>query len=478
MSFGFGFGLAPTVAAPHVEEAETPLTLLFQDTFVGSSGLLSAHDPTGEIWLWDNWQVGGHSGVAWSLSGSNTVSQTDYPTAGEGIRSYFAYIQAPSNEPLVKATFTSPSETQWANGVIARMSDATNYWTARLNARNDRLELVRVQSGSENVEQFASFTTAENTTYTVELECVGNTLVARCGATVTATETNTFNQSKTRVGLAERVALNGGHGIFSSFSVEHAPGASATASRIFYCPAAAGIAFEFDGAADESGTSGTNHDSVNDVFALEITATGAENPPSGVRLDCHFDDTGQTPSKKDDSAVKNIPDVSVHRCYYWIPLTERVGSFWLLWQMKQRLTTMETIPLIAFNLGWNGSQMVTEINNNIDTDGSYNGAMPDLSTVNYVFPASEWVQCDFYYKWHATDGRFAMWMNGDLIYDFNHIRTMLVEPPENLDPVQFDRSCGPGHYAEELEPNTVEILVTRYAVSVPSVFGELLPKEV
>lgn len=481
MSFGFGFGLAPTVVAPW-DVAETPLTLLLHDQFTGAAGLLSDHDPD-TVWFWDNWQVGGHSGVAWSLSGSGTVSQTDYPTGGEGIRSYVAYIQAASNEALVKTTFTSPtSETQWAGGVIARMSDANNYWVARLNARNDLLELSRVQGGSENVEQSKAFVTAENTEYTVEIECVGDTIVARCGAVVTDPETNTFNNTKTRVGLQERVALNGGHCIYSSITVEHAPGASATASRIFYSPANASVATEWDGTADITGTGSSAHNSTLDIYEAEITAdgTGADD---GVRFDFHCDDTGVTPTKKAASALKNLPDFAMHSWYVWIPLTQRLGSFWLLWQQKQRQTDSSTFPLLSWNLGWNGAAMITEINCNIvQATGAFDNDAPDLSTTHYVFPDSDWVRVDIYYKWHETDGRFAMWLDGRLIYDFNHVRTMCSIPPEDWVAGHFPRTGGPANYGPNLlnvgaSNNTVKTFMDNYSIAVPAYFGERLPDE-
>lgn len=457
-------------------EAEEQPVLLLHDQFSGT-GLLANHDPD-TVWHWDNWQaVGSTAGGAFTLNGSGGVSNTFNPASGTHL--FGAIIQVASNEVNLEVTLTTPATGSFVVGAMFRYVSLSNFFYVRLNSTTGLVELVH-NTGSEIVRASVAMTLTNDTEYTIGARCVGSNITAYAtgsGGTVTATpyDAGSTNRFATICGIVEIATPTSTHSTFTNFRAQHAEGASVTKSRIFYSPAEAAIASEWDGAPDISGTASATHNSTLDIYEAQITANGT-GANDGVRFDFHCDDTGQTPAKKASNALKNLPDFAVHTWYVWIPLTERVGSFWLLWQQKQRITGNSTLPLISLNLGWNGSAMVTEMNNNI-TNGAYDENAPDLSSSGVVFPPSEWVRVDMYYKWHATDGRVALWIDGTLVYDFDHIATMLSTPVEDLQPGHFPRTGGPGHYASHLSPNTVKIFLDTYSVHVPSAFGELPPDE-
>lgn len=439
--------------------------LLLHDQFSGSGALVD-HNPD-TVWMWDNWQHTGQVGEVWTLNGSGGVSQTGNPASGT--RAHYAYILAASNEPLARVAVRTPSSGNFRCGVLAR-----GVWVAFLNKSNNRLELV--ESGV--VRAFvAAGTLLNNTEYTIELECFGTTLIAR-GADVEVSYTSSVNQTKFHVGLVEDVGVTDGHPDFLSLRVRSSAQASPLASRIFYAPADALPAAEWDEVAI-SGTGGSGRSTANGGGAHYGTITANNTQDSGVRFQYQADESGQTPSKQAANAPKNLPDEAYYTCYYYIPsVIERLGTWWLLMQMKQRAADGGTYPVYFLGGGYTAPNMHAELDTNMDIDGSHSSILPDLSDVHFTFPAGQWVRVDMLYKWGVADGRLAFWMDNELMWDFPNIQTIFTEPPADWVFTQHPRQWSPAHYSRYLNPATSTIYLSNAAVSVGGRLPDDYPAEV
>lgn len=435
-------------AVQEPQEEESPL--LLHDTFDGSAGPLSGHNPT-PVWTWDGWQYASTAAAAgWALNGSGGVSQTTYPTAGQNIQSFFAFSQVATTDPHLTGSLMSPASGGWRNGFVFRYVNSNNYTGLRVNSTNNLAELYTVVAGNLVVQDSAAMTASFSTLFAFEVDCVGTDIVATVnGVELTYSNASMPNTTAMMCGLYEGVALNGGHSEFLEIQVEPSASAGPLSGRIAYMPASASILTEWDSQAD-SGDAVSDRDTGSNTWSMQID-TSVQT--SGARLQFQCDEDGQRPAAKGAAYTKNLPDKAWFTSYVYIPANiERTGNFWLLLQWKQRATDTQTAPTISMNLGWNGSAMVTELNNNIDTDGSWNGAMPDLSQVNYVVTAGEWHRFDFYYHWHPTNGRVRLWMDGTELYDFEGIRTMVSSPPEDWVAPQYPRLATIAHYSDGLSP--------------------------
>lgn len=440
--------------------------LLLRDLFSGSNGTdLTARQPD-SVWYWDVWQYGGQSGVTWTLNGDNSVSQTANPTGAQGLRSYFAFIRAATQDPIVRVRLTTPASGTFRCGPVARMANNTfSYWTVRINSTNHLLEIVQTTAGSDTVRSSVDMgSLSTSTLYEIELECQGTTIIGRCNG-FSCNYTSSTNQTETRVGIKESVTSTDSHSKFWSIEVEPSRSASSTASRIFYAPADNSIATEFDSEATSGSASGSRDaTSGQGVFKLTINTSGGT---SGERMEFQCKDTGPVQTLQSANNYKNIPDEVYFTGYLFIPSTIiRTGSFWLIMQFKQRDSTAATFPVYAINIGWNGSDMVLELNSNMGVSGEYDSDAADLSTTNPVVPAGQWIRFDYYFKYSSTTtGRIRVWMDNVEIWDFTGIQTIFTTGQDWNAP-QFPRQPSAAHYSAGLNPSTSSIYWDNIAMSV------------
>lgn len=448
-----------------------PETRLLADDFNGVAGTsLINHEPD-TVHTWDTWQQADNSSsasAAFQLDGNGYVANTTTQTAGEGgTRSFFTYMRAATSDPVVSGIVLTPVSGAFILGFIFRMSNTTTYWAFQLNSTNHLLEIVQVSSGSDTVRASVDMGSLSlNTEYPMEVECVGTSLVARCNG-FTCSFTSSTNQTETRIGIRERVTSGAAHGKFGSISVAPSANAGILASRIFHAAAAAVPLQEFDDVTNSGIADTTRETSViaAGVFASQITANGTQSPASGTRCMFQFDSSGKVPTTQSAFNVWNMPTEAYYTAYYWIPSIQRVGTFWNIFQWKQRDSSNATSPVYSLNLGWDGTHKITEINSNMHADGSYNADEPDLSTENFIFPDSQWVRIDAYYRWSPTNGRVTFWMDNMLIYDYDGIQTQFTTG-QNWSAPQNPRQWSVNHYAANLSPNISKIWHKNEAISV------------
>lgn len=460
LSVGRGAG----VALHGASSAAAAETRLFVDDFDGALDTdLTTHTPD-TVWSWDNWVTFGQSGVSWTLNGDGTVSQKANPTGAQGQRMYGAGILAPTNEPKLTLDFTTPSSGNIRAGVNLRRTDDNNYWVGRVNSVTGKAEVVQVSSGSETIRasSTSSISISYDTRYDLVVEAVGTVITVTFEGVSVSYDTalqSSVGRWKCGIGLHERITSTDGHVKAHKLTVETATGAAATSGRIFYAPANASPATEFDSVA----TSGTANAGwfttpADDCHFATITASGVQSPESGVRFQWQADEAGQTRAKK--GGAKNLPDAAYYTGYVYIPsVIERLGSFWLVVQMKQRNTSAAQVPVYSLNLGFTDPDMHAEPNTNMHSDGTYNGSEPDLSNTHYTISAGAWHRIDMYYKMATgTTGELAWWLDNTLLWRFTGIRTQFSQPPEDwVYGNTYQMQVSWGHYAANLNPNTSTI---------------------
>jgi hypothetical protein len=464
---------AAILSASRINTLESPVvgdTYLLEDSFVGT-GLLVDHDPD-TTWPWDNWQaVGSIAGSEFTLDGAGGVANVFNP--GSGTHVLGAIINVPSTEVNVEATVTSPASGAFVMGVIFRYISLSDYLYVRLNSTNNRLELVS-STGVETVLAFVAITLEVSTSYVLGVSCAGDVLTAYAtgpGGTVSTTPYDAagVNSLATLCGIMEIATTTSTHSTFTRFRARNSVSASALAGRLWYADGNDSLLTDWDSEANsgiaDAGWTGYAYD-------LEIDTTLGT---AGTRLQWVGDEDGQYPVKRDDNAPKNLPDEMYLNGYVYIPqLIERTGGFWLLAQFKQRNSEDAGIPTVSWNLGWDGSAMVTEINNNVASDGTYDGDAPDLSVVRYEVPVAQWFKFEFFIKWDTTTaGRIRFWLDNVEIYDFTGIRTMMSEPPEEWAYNFFPRFATVAHYSDELDPAHSTIYFKNVSISV----GARLPDD-
>jgi hypothetical protein len=447
-------------AGPSSPLAVAQAVLLLHDEFTGAGGtLLGDHVPDSH-WEWSGYFTGGQAANTWALNGDGTLSQTANPTTTA--RAYHAWIKAGSSDIKVSTIMTSAASGNFRAGLVARLSDANNMWKAMLNKATNNLELVQTASGADTVRASASMgTLANNTAYPLEFECVGNTLTARSGA-VSCSFTSATHQTRLNVGFTELVAVGEAHNKFSALEVYRANN-NILPTRFFFSGADGSEATEWD-MVSVTGIASNNRAEVNGNWRWRLQIT-ANNLTSAYRLEFQCDASGPVPNPEAVHWIKNLPDEAYYECYYWFPSqVQRLGGFWNILQWKQRDVTATTWPVYALNVGWTTDHMHFELNSNMAADGSYNGEQPDLSEVHYAVPVGQWVKITALYRWHASNGRVAFWLDNNLMWDFDNIPTLFTTGQDWTAP-QNPRQFAVNNYADNLGASAVNLYLDNISVA-------------
>lgn len=420
-------------------------TRLLADRFSGANGTLINARVADTVWTWGGWWTGGNAANTWALNGDGSVSNTANP--GTGTRHYHTWHKVLTSEPSVTVTLTTPVSGNYKAGVLVRLNTENQMWRIVLNKATNNLEIIAHSGGSDPAasDSDSMGTLLNGTSYTIVVTCVDTLITATCGS-ASVSVTSATNQDKINVGLTESVAPTDGHSKFYAIDVEPASD-TAVSTRVFLAPANGTPSTEFDSIVT-TGTASAAQAIVNGNgrHAISITANGATG---AYRAEFMCKDTGPVPNPEAVWYNKNLPDIAYYGAhFYFTSQIQRLGAWWNLFQWKQR-DSASTWPVYSLNIGWTTDHMHFELNTNMDADGSYNGQHPDLSDVHYDVPLNQWVWIEAYYRWSATDGRVAFWMDGDLMWDFDHIQTLFTTGKDWTAP-QNARLWVPSHYSDNL----------------------------
>ena len=203
MVFGPAFGRTFAVF-DRAAATTAPAGPIIYDTFTDTDGVsLDAHTPDtnspGNPWVELN-------GV-WEIS-SNRVIFNAAPNWSQAV------IDAEMADLTVEAVCRLTGT--YGGGLIVRLSDDNNFWLLQIDNNSDTLILYEINGGGATNRAQAAVSIAINTDYAVKMTTSGTTITAWLdGANEISYNSATFNQTSTRVGLAQ----NSGQAVFDDFTV-------------------------------------------------------------------------------------------------------------------------------------------------------------------------------------------------------------------------------------------------------------------
>lgn len=154
----------------------------------------------------------------------------------------------------------------------------------------------------------------------------------------------------------------------------------------------------------------------------------------------------------------NLPDRAYYSAWYYLPTYVQTSGLNLMqWKQPIVLSTNEQTrePTLNVQLRGSGGVMMLCLRNRVDANGGYFAQGTQAAEHSTPVPVAEWFEINCVYEWSKEpSGCVATWLNDQLLWDVDGIRTAFSRPF-----LAYPRQWTVNNYAGDVKPSPYSLYI-------------------